>query len=131
MPDAGVHRVTPCYPRTRLRRRSDVVTLGRAMPGRPPFPTHRRSASARLTCEELVVLGYGYPYARETGAYLFVNGANSRGRLRSYVTPAASVRGAGRCHQGWNRRPNSRRRTGFGDPMPSSWFCDHDSIELP
>ena len=31
--------------------------------------------SATLTCEELVALGYAYPYAREAGSYLFVNGA--------------------------------------------------------
>jgi hypothetical protein len=30
---------------------------------------------ATLTCEELVALGYAYPYAREAGSYLFVNGA--------------------------------------------------------
>jgi hypothetical protein len=30
---------------------------------------------ATLTCEELVALGYSYPYAREAGPYLFVNGA--------------------------------------------------------
>jgi hypothetical protein len=31
--------------------------------------------SGTLTCEELVALGYAYPYAREAGPYLFVNGA--------------------------------------------------------
>jgi hypothetical protein len=31
--------------------------------------------SAALTCEELVALGYAYPYTREAGPYLFVNGA--------------------------------------------------------
>src|SRR5262245_17309606 len=31
--------------------------------------------SATLACEELVALGYAYPYAREAGSYLFVNGA--------------------------------------------------------
>ena len=30
---------------------------------------------SRLTCEQLVALGYAYPYAREPGPYLFVNGA--------------------------------------------------------
>jgi hypothetical protein len=32
-------------------------------------------APATLTCEELVALGYAYPYAREPGSYLFINGA--------------------------------------------------------
>jgi hypothetical protein len=32
-------------------------------------------APAPLTCEELVALGYAYPYAREPGSYLFINGA--------------------------------------------------------
>src|SRR5215510_5223097 len=30
---------------------------------------------ASLTCTELVALGYAYPYAREVGPYLFVDGA--------------------------------------------------------
>src|SRR5829696_7600153 len=30
---------------------------------------------ATLTCEELVALGYAYPYARDAGPYLFINGA--------------------------------------------------------
>ncbi len=33
---------------------------------------------ATLTCEQLVALGYAYPYAREAGSYLFVNGAAYR-----------------------------------------------------
>lgn len=37
--------------------------------------TSVRCASATLTCEELVALGYAYPYAREPGSYLFINGA--------------------------------------------------------
>ncbi len=32
-------------------------------------------APSTLTCEELVALGYAYPYAREPGSYLFINGA--------------------------------------------------------
>jgi hypothetical protein len=37
--------------------------------------TSSSCAPATLTCEELVALGYAYPYAREPGPYLFINGA--------------------------------------------------------
>jgi hypothetical protein len=37
--------------------------------------TRSSCAPAALTCEELVALGYAYPYAREPGSYLFINGA--------------------------------------------------------
>ena len=40
-----------------------------------PVPSLLCTAPATLTCEELVALGYAYPYARENGPYLFVNGA--------------------------------------------------------
>jgi hypothetical protein len=39
-----------------------------------PIPSES-CAPATLTCEQLVALGYAYPYAREAGPYLFVNGA--------------------------------------------------------
>jgi len=43
--------------------------------GRAQQATHLScTPSAALTCEELVGLGYAYPYAREAGSYLFVNG---------------------------------------------------------
>ena len=41
----------------------------------PQSSTSPLCAGATLTCEQLVALGYAYPYAREPGAYLFVNGA--------------------------------------------------------
>ena len=37
--------------------------------------TSAACAPATLTCEELVALGYAYPYTREPGSYLFINGA--------------------------------------------------------
>ena len=51
-----------------------VATSG-ATEGRQPHRASRCTAQATLTCEELVALGYAYPYAREPGPYLFVNGA--------------------------------------------------------
>ncbi len=54
-----------------------AVLSGAALCGAepPPSPASVSCAPSPLTCEQLVVLGYAYPYAREPGAYLFVNGA--------------------------------------------------------
>ena len=49
-----------------------------------PAPGVLCTPPATQTCEELVALGYAYPYAREPGSYLCVNGVDLSGGLLSH-----------------------------------------------
>ena len=56
-----------------------VAVIGTAVAPWPGAPHAQGippcTPSTTLTCEQLVALGYAYPYAREERSYLFVNGA--------------------------------------------------------